>query len=249
MTVSIITPVYNSLPFIFETINSVVNQTYTDWEMIIVDDFSSDDTFRRVQAYTENETRIKIFKLTKNSGAAVARNYAISRAEGEFIAFIDADDLWLPNKLEKQINYMKYNNYILTHTNYEIINESGDKIGKMIAPNSKLSYNDMLKTNQIGCLTAIYDTKKIGKIYLPDIRKRQDYALWLKILKRIDYAYCLPECLSLYRVRSNSISRNKFKILKYNWLLFYKIENFSVLKSLYFFGWNIINKILRYSRY
>ena len=241
--VSIITPSYKSKQFIAQTIESVLNQSYREWEMIIVDDASPDDSNSVIAKYTKKDSRIKLIKLEKNSGPAVARNRAIEEAKGRYIAFLDADDLWMPEKLEKQIAFMQEKDCTLSYTAYETMTEAGVMKNRVVRPSLKLSYNDLLKSNQIGCLTAIYDTTKIGKMYMPLISKRQDYGLWLKILKKIDYAYGIDEPLSVYRIVSNSVSSNKYKLLKYNYLLFREHEKFSILKSFYYLGWNIGKKV------
>jgi len=243
--VSIITPSYKSKDFIVQTIESVLIQTYHNWEMIIVDDVSPDDSNKVIEEYIKKDSRIKLIKLEENSGPAVARNRAIEEAKGRYIAFLDADDLWMPKKLEKQIAFMQDKQCILSYTAYETMSESGEKESLVVRPHQKLSYTDLLKSNQIGCLTAIYDTEKIGKVYMPLISKRQDYGLWLKILKQIDFAYGIDEPLSVYRIMSNSVSSNKYKLLKYNYLLFRKYEKFSIFKSFYYLCWNIFIKIIK----
>jgi len=242
--VSIITPSYNSAKFISQTIESAVEQSYQNWEMIIVDDCSPDNANKIIEEYCKKDNRIKLIKLEKNNGPAVARNRAIEESKGRYIAFLDADDLWKPEKLEKQLTFMHESGCAFSYSYYETINEKGKKLDKFIRPPVKLSYKDMLKSNHIGCLTAIYDVQKIGKIYMPRIKKRQDYGLWLKILKNIDYASCVPEVLATYRVRESSISSNKLTLLKYNWKLFRECEGFPVSKSLYYLSWNIIIKLM-----
>ncbi|UTJ07345.1 glycosyltransferase family 2 protein [Arcobacter roscoffensis] len=244
-TVSIITPSYNSKEVISRTIDSVLSQTYQNWEMIIVDDVSKDNSNEIIKEYTEKDNRIKLINLDKNSGPAVARNKAIAEAKGRYIAFLDADDLWKPKKLEKQISFMTEKDCALSYSSYETMTEEGKLLDKVIMPPSKLSYKDLLKTNYIGCLTAIYDTQKVGKVYMPLIKKRQDYGLWLKILKKTDYAYCIEEPLATYRLMSNSVSSNKFKLLKYNYLLFREYEGFSSIKAFYYLCWNILIKLLK----
>jgi len=169
--ISIITPSYKSEKFITETIESVLTQYYHNWEMIIVDDFSSDNSNIIIEKYCKQDHRIRLIKLEKNSGPAVARNKAIKEAKGRYIAFLDADDLWYPQKLEKQIQFMSDNNYELTYTNYETMNEDGKNLNNIIKSPSKLNYKQLLKANKIGCLSAIYDTHKIGKVYMPLIKK------------------------------------------------------------------------------
>jgi cellulose synthase/poly-beta-1,6-N-acetylglucosamine synthase-like glycosyltransferase len=213
--------------------------------MIIVDDVSPDNSNEIIEKYSKKDSRIKLIKLEKNSGPAVARNRAIQEAKGRYIAFLDADDLWKSEKLEKQIKFMKEKNCALSYSIYETMSEEGILHHKYIKPPLKISYNDLLKSNYIGCLTAIYDTQKVGKIYMPLINKRQDYGLWLKILRKSDFAYGIDESLAIYRIMSNSVSSNKLKLLKFNYKLFREHENFSIFKSFYYLGWNILIKVLK----
>ena len=243
--VSIITACYNSENYISETINSVLNQTHQNWELLIVDDCSTDNTKSLIKKFQKTEKRIKLFQLNENSGAAVARNKAIREAKGVFIAFLDSDDNWLPEKLERQLEFMIFNNYNLTHTSYELIDHQGNSLNKTIVPAKILGYKDMLYSNKIGCLTAIYNQRKIGKKYMPLLRKRQDYALWLKILKTGEKAYGLAEVLSQYRNTENSISNNKLNLIKWNWKLLREVENLSFIKSVYYLSCNIIFKFLK----
>lgn len=242
--VSIITPSYESEKFISQTIESVLGQTHQNWEMIIVDDASLDKTSSIVEEYLQKDSRIKLFKLQENSGPAVARNRAIEEAKGRYIAFLDSDDLWKPQKLQKQIEFMQEKDCSLSYSAYETISNDAKVLNKVIKPPIKLSYNDLLKSNHIGCLTAMYDTKKIGKIYMPLIKKRQDYGLWLKIVKKTDYAYGMDEPLATYRIVSNSLSSNKFKLLKYHYQLFTEFEKIGTIRALYYLGWNIFTKLV-----
>ena len=240
--VSIITPVYNSEKYIEQTIFSVVNQSYKNWEHILIDDCSIDSSKEIIIKYVNKDKRIKYNRLDKNSGAAVARNKGIELAKGRFIAFLDSDDSWHPNKLGKQLHFMMSNNYSFTHTAYNQISESSGEVIKTIIPKDKITYKEALYYNPIGCLTAMYDTKHLGKVFMPSLRKRQDYALWLKILKKTN-AYCLTESLANYRVRTDSISSNKKKLLKHQWKLYRNFEKFSYLKSSYYIFMNILHKI------
>lgn len=242
--VSIITPSYNSSQFIERTIQSIQNQTHKNWELIIIDDCSKDNSYAVVQKYANQDKRIKLIKLEKNSGAAVARNTGIENSSGKFIAFLDSDDTWHPQKLEKQVKFMLEYDYAFSYTQYHQVNEKGKKIGDLYFP-AKTNYKNLLKTCVIGCLTAMYDTEKIGKVYFPLIRKRQDFALWLKILKMVPYAYCVPEDLASYTVRSDSISSNKFKAAQYNWHLYRNIERLNIFLSIYYFSNYIFRGIFR----
>lgn len=241
--VSIIMPSYNSEKFIKASIDSVLNQSYQNWELLITDDGSTDNSKEIINEYVLLDFRIQLFSI-KNQGAAVARNNSIKQAKGNFIAFLDSDDIWLSKKLEKQIYFMKQNKIALSYTAYEKINETGEKLNDFVKAPLKLKYTDNLYANYIGCLTAIYDANELGKIYMPLIRKRQDYALWLSILKKIPYAMGLDENLALYRVREQSISSSKIEMLKWNWKLFYKIEKLGLIKSCFYLISNIFVKIL-----
>ncbi|AKX50699.1 glycosyltransferase family 2 protein [Thiopseudomonas alkaliphila] len=244
MLVSIITPLYNCSTFLESTIRSIIAQSYIDWELVLVDDCSQDNSLDIANDYVAQDSRIKLIKLTKNSGAAVARNIAIEEASGRLIAFLDSDDLWHPQKLEKQINFMLENNYAFSYTAYEKINEEG-KVFEYVGAPQQLSYKQLLKTNEIGCLTVIYDTKHLGKVYMPTETKREDYATWLSILKKTDYAYGMPEILGQYRVYANQSSAKKGKMAKENWKLYRNIENLGVIKSAYYFSHYIIRGVLR----
>ena len=239
--VSIITPLYNCEKFIGETIQSVLKQTYSNWEMIIVDDCSSDNSIKIVEKI--NDKRIKLVKLDRNSGAAASRNKGIEIATGRFIAFIDSDDLWKEDKLEKQIKFMTENNYSFSFSDYELISENSNRTGKIKKAPLILDYEQQLRYNHIGCLTVIYDTKSLGKIYMPLIRKRQDYALWLKILKQNINGYGLQECLAFYRIRNNSVSSNKLEMVLWNWRLYREAEKKSFIKSAYYLLNNIYQKV------
>lgn len=242
--VSIITPSYNSAKYIGKTIDSVISQTYKNWELIIIDDCSTDSSVEIIKDYENKDNRIKLIQLKENSGAAVARNTGIQLARGRFIAFLDSDDSWLPEKLKKQLDFMLINNYYFTYTSYFKINENNEILGTMYIP-SKVNYSQLLKTCVIGCLTVIYDAEKIGKQEFPLIRKRQDFALWLKILKKVDYAYGLQENLANYTIRSDSISANKLNAAKYNWFLYRNIEKLSLFVSFYYFLHYVIKGIIR----
>lgn len=245
MSVAIIMPSYNSEKFIVESVESVLAQTYSNWELIIVDDCSPDSSNHIIMKYVDSDHRIKLIKLEKNSGPAVARNTAIEAANGRYIAFLDSDDVWLPNKLEKQIKFMQDNDLAFTYSSYRLVGEDNEHLGVFIIKD-KISYFDMLKTCSVGCLTAIYDTEKIGKQYMPLILKRQDYGLWLKILKLIGETRGILEPLATYRIRKNSVSSNKVKAAKYQWKIYREIEKLSFLKSLYYFAFYAYNGVTKY---
>lgn len=231
--VSIITPTYNSLNYLDITIQSIINQTYKNWELLITDDCSTDGTWEKLKQYSLKDSRIKIFKLAQNSGAGVARNNSIKHAKGRFIAFCDSDDKWVYKKLEKQIEYMLSNDVSFSYSDFFLIDEKDKITGERRFPD-KVNYKDMLLNNYIGCLTAVYDVEKLGKIYMKDLKNRQDWLLWLELLKQTDYAYNVSEKIAYYRERSDSISSNKLKMMKFNWLIYNKYEGFSFLKSSYY---------------
>lgn len=230
--VSIITPTYNSVLFIDNAITSIQRQNYTSWELLITDDCSTDGTWEILQRYQKEDKRIKIFQLEKNSGPGVTRNNSIEHASGRFIAFCDSDDQWKPEKLKRQIKFMLDNDLALSYSSYDVIDDKGNLIGEVTAP-KKVTYHTMLRNNYIGCLTAIYDTQKVGKVFMPDLRKRQDWALWLEILKKVPFALGMQENLAIYRDRSKSISANKLNLIRYNWNVYRKIEKFSIIFSFF----------------
>jgi len=242
---SIITPTYNSYLYIEETIHSILNQTYKNWELLITDDCSTDGTWELLLKYQKQDDRIKIFRLEKNLGPGVARNNSIKHARGRFIAFCDSDDQWKIDKLEKQINFLTTNDLAFTFSAYQKIDEKGEKGGIVKIPED-INYNHLLKTCPIGCLTAIYDTDKIGKIYMPEIRKRQDYGLWLKIFQIIGSTKGINESLAYYRVRPNSVSSNKFVAAKYHYKVLRQVGKVPSFKAWYYFLHYVLNGVFKY---
>lgn len=236
--VSIITPTFNSANFIAETIASVQKQTYSNWEMIIVDDGSSDETESIVASIIENDKRIQFYKLDKNSGPAVARNTAIKKAIGDYITFIDADDIWFPTFIENSIKTIKEQNVSFVFSSYKRTNEALEFIYSDFIVPEKVTYTDILKSNSISCLTAFVDIKTLGKKYMPLIRKRQDMGLWLQYLKIIPFAYGIQEPQGIYRIRENSLSRKKSDLIKYQWQFYREVEQLNLLQSVYYmFHW------------
>ena len=229
--VSIIIPSYNSEQFIAITIRSVINQTYKDWELIIVDDASADNTCNIVLDFCQKDKRIKLIKELKNCGTGVARNTAIKVAQGNYIAFLDSDDIWKPNKLEKQLAVMKSSKAAICFSSYELINEQGETLNKLVEALPKLSYQKQLKCNYIGNLTGIYNANMLGKIYMPEIKKRQDWIMWLSAIKKGGPALGIKESLAYYRVRKDSISSNKLNLITYNFNVYRKALGFGFIKS------------------
>lgn len=218
--VSIITPSFNSEKFILQTIQSVRGQTYKNWEMIIVDDCSSDRTISIIKKISSQDDRIQLFQLDTNSGTGIARNTALHYATGKYISFLDADDLWKPQKLEKQIDFLLKHDLPFTFSFYECINESGEPLNRRVEAPRNLSYTQLFFCNYVGNLTGIYDADYFGKIAVSPIRKRQDWMMWLTILKKIQFAQPVPESLALYRIRENSISASKLDLLKHNFSVY-----------------------------
>ena len=242
--VSIIVPMYNAEKFIGKTIESVLAQTYQNWEMLIMNDVSTDNSLAIVSVYAKKDERIKIVNTEKNVGVVKGRNFLIDLASGKYIAFLDADDYWHNEKLEKQIKFMKEKNASISCTEYTRVKENEEKINDVIIK-EEISYNDMLKNNYLGCLTVMYDTEKIGKRYFKELEKNEDYVLWLEIVKDVNTIYGLKENLAYYRVLDNSRSSNKVKTAKVRWEIYRKIEKLSLLKSIYYFLHYAIRAVLK----
>lgn len=245
--VSIITPLYNSSRFVLEAIESAINQTYQDWEMIIVDDCSTDNSVEIVKQYQKIDKRIKLFKLSDNSGAAIARNIAIKESSGRLIAFLDSDDIWLPNKLEEHVFFMLKNEASFSHTSYGFIDEEGKRINKTYhVGKNPVGYYDLLKRAEISCLTAMYDVQKLGKVYMPNLRRKQDYGLWLSILKKGETSLPLDLELAYYRQVKGSATNNKSKLILKHIIFLYKHQNLGILKTIYYFIWYALNGVKKY---
>lgn len=198
--VSVIMPSYNTADYIADSIKSVISQTYQNWELIIVDDCSTDNTDDIVSYFSDN--RIKYMKNKKNMGAAATRNRALREAKGEWIAFLDSDDLWLPNKLEKQINFMKSNGYVFSYHNYEKIDENNENLNVIVTGPKLITRKEMYNYCYPGCLTFMYNVKIIGLLQIKNISKNNDYAMHLKLCKKAN-CYLLDENLAKYRIRKN----------------------------------------------
>ncbi len=242
--VSIITPSYNCAAMITETLLSVQFQTFTNWEHIIIDDASDDNSQAILDAHCQLEPRARWIGLSQNQGAAVARNAGIEAARGRYIAFLDSDDLWHPEKLRKQLAFMTKDYIEFSFCSYDKINEQGDIIGEVIAPTQQ-RYSDLLKNNTIGCLTVMYDTTKLGKTAMPLIRKRQDLGFSLRLLKKTEYAYGMDEKLAQYRIRGNSISFNKASAAKFTWQLYREVEKLPLPKAIYYFTCYAVNGVIK----
>lgn len=245
MLISIITPSYKSKLFITDTIQSVHNQTYNNYEMIIVDDCSPDGSAEYIENILPDE-RFKLIKLKENIGAANARNVAIEKAQGRYIAFLDSDDLWYPEKLEKQIKFMQENNVAFSYTSYDLIDESGIKLDKKIKSISNINFNDYMKNTIIGCLTVMIDRDKVKPFLMPNLRSSHDMALWGDIMKNNDIkAYGMSDVLSSYRLVSTSNTANKKKAAKEVWNVYREYFKFNFIKSSWFFINYAIHAILK----
>lgn len=242
--ISVIVPAFNSERYIRNTVASIQSQSFTDWEAIIVDDNSGDETVSLLEAISADDDRIKWIQLTKNAGAAFSRNQGIKAAKGRYIAFLDSDDLWLTEKLERQLAFMTETGSPFSYTKVSRYDEQGNLLGTSKIPD-KVDYSTLLKTNVVVCSSAMYDTEQLGKVYMPDIRKRQDFALWLRLLKHCDYGHGLQETLVKYTVREGSISSNRASAAHYTWRVYRELEQLGFMKSLYYFSHYAVNAFLR----
>ena len=229
-------PTYNAGKYLAGSIDSILGQTYQNLELLITDDCSDDDTRQILKDYAQKDQRVKVAYLKENSGPAIARNRSIERARGRYIAFCDCDDRWMPEKLEKQIAHMTRKDCALSSSSYLICDDDNQVTGISVSP-KYLTLSMMKRDNKIGCLTAIYDIKRLGhKFYMPAIRKRQDWALFLNILKDCQICFCLTEPLAYYRQHDNSVSSNKLSLIKYNVNVYETVFGYSTWKAyLYFF--------------
>lgn len=243
--VSIITPVYNGEKFITQCIESVLNQEYTNWELIIIDDHSIDSTINLIEEYCLKDKRIKIIKNNKNKGVAYSRNQGLISAKGEFIAFLDSDDLWKEEKLEKQIDFMVKNNYKFTFCDYDVIDEEGIFLRKVTCNYDKVDYKVMLRKNYIGCLTVIIRSDILKKYSIPQVR-HEDYALWLDILENdVNNAVNLKENLAYYRISKNSLSANKLKSAIWTWNIYRNYKKIPFVQACFYFMSYVIKSIIK----
>ena len=232
--VSIITPSYNSKEFFEETFKSVINQTFENWEWIIIDDSSTDGSYDFIKKTIKKNPKIKLYKTSKNVGAARARNLGIEKATGRYISFLDSDDLWKSNKLKLQVDFVLKNNVPFCYCDYDVL-LANEKVKKFKIKKSNITYKVLLKKCDIGCLTVMYDSLILGKIYMSEnAPKREDYATWLKLAKEGVRMVHLSENVAVYRIHNSGISFNKFKLIKYHWNVYRKCEKLSALKSLFY---------------
>lgn len=242
--ISIIIPVYNKEKYIKETINSVLNQTYSNFELILVDDYSSDTSIDLIKKF--EDPRIKIISLLENKGVSNARNIGVENSFGRYVCFLDADDLWKQKKLENQLDFMLKNNYAFSFTDYEYMNEDSSATGRFAKIPDKLNYKEALKKTTIFTSSVMFDTYIINKkdLFMKDV-PYEDTAKWWDILKKYNTAYGLQEVLVLYRTGHISLSSNKLIALKRAWNLYRNVENFSFFKSIYYFTFYFFNALIR----
>lgn len=240
--ISVIMPAYNSEKYIADSIISVLMQTYKNWELIIIDDGSKDATKNVIQRFQDKRI---IYIYQKNEGVASARNNGISKANGRYIAFLDSDDLWLSNKLELQLNYMQNHNYGFTYTWYRQFHIEPDEVHKVVKTKQSVDYLELLKGNDIGCLTVMIDRHYIKNIFMPSSH-HEDYVTWLNILRNGYKAHALAIDLARYRKTNNSLTGNKFKSLLWTWKVYRVTQKFSIIKSLYYLSYYLIQGIKKH---
>lgn len=231
--VSVIMPAYNAAGYIAESIRSVQQQSFEDWELLVIDDASKDGTSEIVEALRAEDSRIKLHVLPTNQGAGFSRNIGIKAATGDYISFLDADDLWKPHKIQTQLDLMKNENVQVCFSSYELIDERGKSLQKQIKALQFLPFKKLKKANYIGNLTGMYNASELGKIFCPLIRKRQDWGLWLLAVEKAGFAKGIQEPLAVYRERENSISGNKIEMLQYNYRVYREVLEYSSVKSLF----------------
>lgn len=246
--VSIIMPSYNTAQYIADSIRSVQAQTYKNWELLIVDDCSSDNSDDVVAPFL-SDARIRYLKNEVNSGAALSRNYALREAKGRWIAFLDSDDLWAPEKLERQILFMEKENCHFSYTYYQEIDEISQPLGVTVHGPRHITKAGMLRFCWPGCLTVMYDAQVVGLLQIPDIRKNNDYAMWLYVIDKAD-CYLLPEILASYRRRSGSISNQSYiKLIKWHYRLFRQVRKESACLSIVHTAGNLVFGVYKKIRY
>lgn len=245
--VSIIVPVYNAEKFISDTIDSVLSQTYCNYELILINDCSKDGSLEIMKKYREKDERIKIIENKQNCGVAVARNNGIKEAKGRFICFVDADDKWDKDKLKKQVKFMKDKDCAFSYTSYQFADENCNPNGPKVIVPKAITYRQALKNTTIWTSTVMFDMEKLKKddIYMPDIRRGQDTATWWKVLKKIDKAYGIQDIMSYYRRTNETLSANKIVALKRTWNLYRNVENLNIIKTSYYFLFYVFNAVRR----
>lgn len=232
--VSIVTPVYNAEKYLADAIRSVQSQTYDNWELILVNDCSTDSSAEVAQKFIDKDSRISLIEMKENSGAALSRNAGIYAANGRYLAFLDADDMWLEAKLEKQVAFMRKNDYIFTFTGYEFADHLGTPSGKKVFAPISITYSEALSRSAISTITVMIDTERIDKssIYMPNYPIGEDTAVWWRLLRKYGTAFSIPDILAHYRRGENkTLSSNKLMAMRWRWYLYTKHEKLSLVSS------------------
>jgi len=246
--VSIVMPMYNCAGFVAQSIESVLAQTYPYWELLVVDDVSTDSSYAIVEEYAKKDARIRLLQNPVNTGAAESRNYALREATGRWIAFLDSDDLWLPEKLAKQVPFMANNGYHFSYTQYREMDDDGVPTGVLCTGPKKVTKLMLFAYDYIGCLTVMYEREFVGLIQIPNLKRRNDYAMWLKVVKKCP-CYLLPELLAEYRVRSSGSVTNRkagvMRIIKYYYIMYRESEGMCAVRALFQTGVNLVFGVLK----
>jgi glycosyltransferase involved in cell wall biosynthesis len=232
---SVVVPAYQAERHLADALKSILSQSLGDLEVIIIDDGSTDGTKHVIEHHIQSDNRVHSIHNAQNLGAAATRNAGISAAQGRYIAFLDADDLWLPGKIEAQLTFMEAQRAAFTCTAYQVLDANGQIRGDVVPP-SRAKREDLLKTSSVGCSTVIYDTGKLGKVFMPNIRKRQDFGLWLRLLRMTDEVHGLKDIFVQYRTGFESLSSNKISAARYQWDVYRNVEKLSFLQSSYYFA-------------
>lgn len=244
--VSVITPCYNAEKFIDDCIQSVVSQTYHNWELLLIDDCSTDNTMEKILSYSKGDSRIKCFKTNKTSGGpAHPRNIGLSKVSGDFVAFLDADDVWLPNKLEEQVRFIIDNDLQFVYSDYEKISVEGIRSDRILRMPSTVTYDRLLKTCEIPCLTVLMRSSLVTNHLFTEVGK-EDYLLWLQILKKGVTAFNTNKVHALYRQQTNSRSSKKIKMLYEQWVILRDFQKLSLVKSFYCWLYYIYKGMQKY---
>lgn len=244
--VSIITPSYNSAPFLKETIQCVLDQSFSDWEWLITDDCSKDNSVEIIKS--TNDSRIKLIQAEKNGGAGHARNLSLEKAKGRFITFLDADDFWEPNFLQEMVTFMKKENAELAYSNYSRCDENLQPKIEDFKADKIVTFNNLLKTCRLSLLSSMYDSQRVGKEFFPEGSKREDHVMWLNLLKKIPKGKPYPKTMAKYRMHATSVSRKKTNIMIDQYLVYKDYMKFSTLKSWYYTANWAINGFMKYSK-
>ena len=243
--VSVIVPVYNAEDFMCETLDSILAQTYKNIEIICIDDMSKDSSRLIIEDYASKYENIRPIFLEENGGVSNARNVGIANARGRYVAFLDSDDVWMPEKIEKQIKFMQENKYAFTFTGYRFMDADSKLLNTVVHAKKELTYDKLLRQNAISCLTVVIDREYIEDIYMPKIH-HEDYAAWLRILKKGYKAYGLDEILAKYRTRQNSLSGNKLKAAGWTWNILRNEENLGLIKAIYCFCYYAVVNVYKH---